>query len=635
MVYQPEIVPSSQQGQALQARTAPAAIQKQLAFLGWSTEDDTVMAQVAPQLTYEYCLVMLGNRKTAAQISTELSDLIGSDFDESFVSWLFAELKSHYPDPASNPEAATPAASAAPPTPGAAIPPSSANPSAGSDSSRPAVGIRGHASIPARPGAVFGHAVSGIKRDSRDMDGGVPSGPRDVQRPRFDHTGVPSGPRNPNGPGAGGRGGRMNGAGNGAGSLMNRMGPSQARNNPMPPQNAMGMPPQAFEAIAQTIEAVKRGAHPSALAAIPYPALASHPLAATLPPQIMAQAQAHAIAQAQAFAAMSNAWNVAPNAGPAATGGFNPAAAPFHPGAAGFGAPPPAQQQHRPRHPAQPPVPKQIAVVLPSKPSEEAICKHGVDCSKPQCPYSHPSPVATKESGLVLSSEACEKQVACADPDCPKSHVSPAQKTSPPTNTSTNFAGQTTFIPTPAPQVAPVLPSSEASSTLAGAGEKPCKFAGSCTRPGCVFVHPWDNPSTGGSMPCRYGLGCTRADCHFSHPPGRRIGGGGAAGAGAKRNVSATFSNKTLGKPSATTKKEGGIGAWPTEDKEHISERLKRFAGGEAQSNGTTTTTNGEGVKSEEEGKTETIIPGQTSQEQQDQVEIKGLEAEPQQAKVE
>ncbi|SCV68357.1 BQ2448_478 [Microbotryum intermedium] len=626
MVYQPEIVPSSPQGQALQA-----AIQKQLAFLGWSTDDDTVMAQVYHP-----------------QISTELSDLIGSDFDESFVSWLFAELKSHYPDPATNPDTTTTtstAPSATTPTPGASTSPSSANAPAGSDSSRPSAGIRGHASIPARPGAIFGQAVSGIKRDSRDMDGD-PSGPRHVQRPRFDHAGIPSGPRNPDGPGAGGRGARMNGGG---GSLVNRLGPSQARNNPMPPQNAMGMPPQAFEAIAQTIEAVKRGAHPSALAAIPYPALASHPLAATLPPQIMAQAQAHAIAQAQAFAAMSNAWNVAPNAPhPAAVaqGGFNPTAAPFQPVAA-FGAPPPGQQQqhqqhhHREHHPAQSAPPKQIPVVLPSKPTEEAICKHGVDCSKPQCPYSHPSPVATKESGLVLSSAACEKQVACADPDCPKSHVSPAQKTSPPPHTSTNFAGQTTFIPSPAAQRAPVIPPpSEAPSTIAGAGEKPCKFAASCTRPGCVFVHPWDNFQTRGAMPCRYGLGCTRPDCHFTHPPGRRVGAGSA---GAARHVSATFSNKTLNNSSgAAGKKEGGIGAWPKEDKEHISERLKRFAGGEttATPNGstTTTTTNGETVKSEE-GTTETIIPGQTSQEQQDKVEIKGLEAQtpqpPQQPKVE
>ena len=65
-----------------------------------------------------------------------------------------------------------------------------------------------------------------------------------------------------------------------------------------------------------------------------------------------------------------------------------------------------APQQQRPKPP----------VVLPKKPELEAICKHGVECTKPTCGFSHPSPVATKESGLVLSSEACDKQLSCQDP---------------------------------------------------------------------------------------------------------------------------------------------------------------------------------------------------------------------------
>ncbi|GAA5837977.1 hypothetical protein JCM3766R1_004166, partial [Sporobolomyces carnicolor] len=48
---QPSVNPNSPEGQALQG-----SIQKQLASLEWSTEDDPTMA--------EYCLVMLGNRKT-------------------------------------------------------------------------------------------------------------------------------------------------------------------------------------------------------------------------------------------------------------------------------------------------------------------------------------------------------------------------------------------------------------------------------------------------------------------------------------------------------------------------------------------------------------------------------------------
>lgn len=133
------------------------------------------------------------------------------------------------------------------------------------------------------------------------------------------------------------------------------------------------------------------------------------------------------MAQAQAFAQMQNVWSTPAAAfGAPQAAGFNPQAAPFNPGSpfggpvppqAGFRGGPPQQQQQQQqtRQPrtSKPPAPP---VVLPKKPELEAICKHGVECTKPQCGFSHPSPVATKESGLVLSSEACEKQLACEDP---------------------------------------------------------------------------------------------------------------------------------------------------------------------------------------------------------------------------
>lgn len=86
------------------------------------------------------------------------------------------------------------------------------------------------------------------------------------------------------------------------------------------------------------------------------------------------------------------------------------------------------QQQHQQKQQEQPLQPPQslppttyqskkfvAAPPLPPKPVEDQICKHGVGCTKASCPYSHPSPVATKDSGLVLSSEACEKQLLCTD----------------------------------------------------------------------------------------------------------------------------------------------------------------------------------------------------------------------------
>ncbi|GJN91705.1 hypothetical protein Rhopal_004728-T1 [Rhodotorula paludigena] len=532
----PDIVPSSPQGQALQA-----AIQTKLAQLGWSTEDDSVMA--------EYCLVMLGNRKTADQISSELSDLIGGDFDASFVSWLFEEVAKHYPEPA-----ASSSSSGAPAAPSAPSGPS---------------GAAGRNGIPARPPGpigggnrnVFGAAVSGVKRGAGDVDGAGDG--RQGQRARFD------GPQGPKWAG-------MSGAGKSLFDRVNGNNPQFAPGRNLGPVNNTGMPQPAFDAITQAVNAILSGAHPSLLAQIPFPALAAHPLSQRLPQHVMAQAQANAMAQAQAMAAIQNVWSAPPGAfngaggpqqqqgggggGPGPAGGFNPNAPAFNPAFARGGGGP---RGGAPGKPATPPV------VLPSKPAKEEICKHGVECTKPQCSFSHPSPCATKESGLVLSSEACDKQLKCEDPDCPKSHVSRAQKTHPPSAVS---SGNTAVAPTAPPTRAAPPP-----TELSGAGSKPCKFGAACTRPGCVFVHPWDSPA-GGQAPCRYGAACTRADCHFSHPAHRPAPYN-------RKQFSATFTGTGTGGAAAGKAAKGaesGIGAWPQESKEHISERLKRFSGGDA-----------------------------------------------------
>lgn len=64
---------------------------------------------------------------------------------------------------------------------------------------------------------------------------------------------------------------------------------------------------------------------------------------------------------------------------------------------------------------------------IPEKPTSVEICKFGVGCTNKRCPYSHPSPVATQASGMVLRADACPNGRECKDPDCPYSHVSPAQ----------------------------------------------------------------------------------------------------------------------------------------------------------------------------------------------------------------
>ena len=63
---------------------------------------------------------------------------------------------------------------------------------------------------------------------------------------------------------------------------------------------------------------------------------------------------------------------------------------------------------------------------VPERPQSPTLCKFGLKCTNAHCRYSHPSPVATVESGIVLSNDPCEKGRDCKDKDCVKAHVSPA-----------------------------------------------------------------------------------------------------------------------------------------------------------------------------------------------------------------
>ncbi|TFY52127.1 hypothetical protein EVG20_g10694, partial [Dentipellis fragilis] len=65
-------------------------IQDELLKRGYSTDADPVMA--------EYITIMVINNKTTDQISSELEDLVGPDFDRSFTEWLFTEAAKGAPD---------------------------------------------------------------------------------------------------------------------------------------------------------------------------------------------------------------------------------------------------------------------------------------------------------------------------------------------------------------------------------------------------------------------------------------------------------------------------------------------------------------------------------------------------------
>ena len=166
---------------------------------------------------------------------------------------------------------------------------------------------------------------------------------------------------------------------------------------------------------------------------------------------------------------------------------------------------------------AAPVAQSQPMYAVPERPQSPTLCKFGLKCTNAHCRYSHPSPVATPESGIVLSNEACEKGKDCKDKDCIKAHVSPAAL-----NPQGNyqFLFHFSFLLTylcsaqqPVPQVAAPPPPQVHHNPV------PCRFGAACTRPGCTFNHP-PRPTQSGT-PCKFGAACTRANCAFQHPPGR------------------------------------------------------------------------------------------------------------------
>lgn len=510
-----------------------AAIQHKLSDYGYSEDDDPVMA--------EYVTVMLANNKSAAQITGELSELIGTDYDSAFTDWLYAEaIPSHYAPAGSSGSANKSATSAA--SNGANInsPPSSAKTELSSSGRQGEQQRQGPASIQTvgdsreprqilgrggrggqrssmgngrdndrRPNqreaggsGVFGNAMAGLKRggdrDGADRpnrrqrmsdQGGSNDAEMQDDRPKqrsiFDRAGVRAGTAQPFNPGQQ----QQNGVSDSRNSRHNmtadldsslqRGRRQQQGSGPMSPGMAMpfgqipsipGMPmlriPDNFNSL------------PLAQQQAIQQQIFQHQLIATAAAQqMMAGSQ-----QQHQYAS-----------GPA-MGGLNPQAMAFD----GM-----QVDQPRQRKPSKP-------VVLPSKPTSEELCKYGVDCKNAVCRYSHPSPSATRESGLVLSKDICDKGkggLACEDRDCPKSHVSPAQKTDPQGLNAHQYKQKAANGGDVAMATSPTTAAPPAGAVAAAnAGAKPCMYGANCTRPGCFFAHPPAPSQTA----CYFGLGCTR-----------------------------------------------------------------------------------------------------------------------------
>ncbi|KIO29085.1 hypothetical protein M407DRAFT_242772 [Tulasnella calospora MUT 4182] len=506
-----ELVMGSERAIALQA-----SIQKELAVKGYSPEDDTVMA--------EYITIMLINDKLPDQVTLELTELI-PEYDGAFTDWLFEEKNN--PNLVSEPEP-SPAAPEEPPS--NSYEPSTTN---GGPSRQPGRG-------PSR--ALYQQAISSLP--AQNAQGGSPGGQK-RQRTPSPSSAAPSKRGRPDLPDRP-RAMRDDGPNNGApsvhrpGRLLDRVGPRQNQpggphdRNPHHPQQPMNnMVPQQPMMPPMPPGFPPGGMDPATLAMMQQQGF--NPAMMGFSPEIGA-----AMMAIQQFGQLAMQMGMVPG-GMGMGGGMQGPPQAFNnngpqngsfqsndrgrkngPGFGGAGKPKSAAEanssqpgpQGRGQQPstssgpaivAPTPVsapPAQTIPNIPTRPLSPTLCKFVTNCTNPTCRYSHPSPVATIESGVVLSTEACEKGLDCVDKDCTKAHVSKAAKNP--------------------PKVVPA-PSAPAPST-SSANQIPCKFDPHCTRAGCPYYHASKqkakHPGSSTTM-CRFGTACTRADCSFAHPPGR------------------------------------------------------------------------------------------------------------------
>ncbi|KAG2153289.1 hypothetical protein DEU56DRAFT_774223 [Suillus clintonianus] len=492
------------------------SVQDELTARSFSADADPVMA--------EYITIMIINNKTAAQITSELLDLIGPEFDPSFTDWLFAEAAKGAPE-SEAPSAASSTPVEPPNESKPIIPPSSEparrlpnGPRAGAPLYQQAISstLASTSQKRLRSPSPSAHPAKARRTDL------PPTGPRAMQNPvpaqrsLLDRVGGP-------GPGPRFQGGRDEVQARIDNITNTSPDPSVMMGFP----NGMGMPEMGVGMGMQ--------ANPIILQEMMYSQMA-----------LMAQ-MANSMGMLNpgmgvpGFNPMQQGGDATMfNGGPGVNGhgfqqnGVNGRGRGGARGGRGRGgprgghmgsSPAPASIEEVPTavsvptsvvaEPAQPtpiaaPIPlpasatsfnapSKLAYTFPERPQSPTLCKFGIKCTNSQCRYSHPSPVATAESGVVLSTEACEKGKDCKDKDCIKSHVSPAVKHP--------GAGSTH---TPA---APTTATGPPQHTVT------CRFGGACTRPSCPYQHP---PKTNHfAQQCRFGSGCTRASCPFHHPEGR------------------------------------------------------------------------------------------------------------------
>ncbi|KAF8526052.1 hypothetical protein BU17DRAFT_83565 [Hysterangium stoloniferum] len=504
-------------------------IQTELAVRGYSSETDPVMA--------EYITIMVINDKTAEQINTELADLIGPDYESNFTDWLFLET------------AKAAAIPALPPTSPKADEATSESHQEETQLATPGHRGSGGAGLlqsalssvhpPTRPSASrhnVPQSSSGAQKRTASARSPSPSssGPNKVRR-----TDTPTGPRamidRALGTGSTTQSGRslidrMSGParrGNMGGAHGN-LSPSQVSHiqakidgitgNQMPPMNGPGLmpmngsPPMNFslqEMMMMNWDMMRQMANTMGMIAPnmggPVPAVGGFgfPQPGMQPPPMANFIGAPPFVPAQQGGRGGGGQNRGGLAGGRGRGNGNNG----HPVGQVAVLP---QPQSAPAPVSTPEAPNlSTSATVPERPGTPSLCKYALKCTNPQCKFSHPSPVATVESGVVLSTEFCPKGKNCKDKDCTFGHVSPS------------VINGSIQKPTSGHQPA-VVPAPAASQTA-------CKFGVACTRPGCIFTHPPNfrpphsssQPNqASNAIPCRFGTSCTRGDCPFQHPKG-------------------------------------------------------------------------------------------------------------------
>ncbi|CAO1630801.1 unnamed protein product [Jaminaea pallidilutea] len=454
--------------------TLQTSIQNALASRGWSTADDPVMA--------EYVLVMLANSKTREQIDSELSDLVGGDYDAAFTDWLWGEARRIMEG-----GAAESSSSSAP-----------AEPSAGSDSAMK--GGAEDADLSAREGdrdemARDARSRSPLARDLSARRSASPPArgarrgdhwePRQRRSPRrYEETQNDQRrqPRELFG-GASDRQRSQRGDRRQGGLAMDD--PSLGNGGPAPTEprqmRIRGVAPHENRSFAQSMQAATnqqqqqhasqaprelfqngagggRGAGTSLLARAGVP----DPRAAVFTPYGGGETVGSTTGDSSSslFARMDP---MIPNNAP-------------------------------PADAAQEAATTTSSGSFPTQPSQTSLCRYSLSCTNPLCNYSHASPAAAlaRRGGpgsgadvsdpILTSDRPCRFGVDCTNKECGFSHVSPAVAF-----VRMKQGGAAAVAASTATGTASAPGGTFANSN--GPSSTPCRFAQACTNPSCPYAH--------------------------------------------------------------------------------------------------------------------------------------------------